>query len=58
MVAGDVFVPGDGGYDEARRAWDLVVDQRPARLANTGCRATAGAQTCSGPQAMLLASLP
>jgi hypothetical protein len=30
MVAGDVFVPGDGGYDEARQAWDLVVDQRPA----------------------------
>ena len=30
MVAGDVFVAGDGGYDEARRAWDLVVDQRPA----------------------------
>lgn len=29
MVAGDVFVAGDGGYDEARRAWDLVVDQRP-----------------------------
>ena len=30
MVAGDVFVPGDDGYDDARRAWDLVVDQRPA----------------------------
>jgi FAD binding domain len=30
MVAGDVFVPGDDRYDEARRAWDLVVDQRPA----------------------------
>jgi FAD/FMN-containing dehydrogenase len=30
MVAGDVFVPGDAGYDGARRAWDLAVDQRPA----------------------------
>ena len=30
MVAGDVFAPGDQGYDEARRAWDLAADQRPA----------------------------
>src|SRR6516162_4966309 len=30
MVAGDVFAPGDRGYDEARRAWDLAADQRPA----------------------------
>ena len=30
MVASDVFVPGDDGYDEARRAWDLAADQRPA----------------------------
>ena len=30
MVAGDVFVPGDDGYDQARRAWDLAADQRPA----------------------------
>jgi FAD/FMN-containing dehydrogenase len=30
MVAGDVFVPDDEGYDDARRAWDLAVDQRPA----------------------------
>jgi hypothetical protein len=30
MVASDVFVPGDEGYDDARRAWDLAVDQRPA----------------------------
>jgi FAD/FMN-containing dehydrogenase len=29
MVAGDVFVAGDDGYDAARRAWDLAVDQRP-----------------------------
>jgi hypothetical protein len=30
MVAGDVFAPGDQGYDQARRAWELAVDQRPA----------------------------
>jgi FAD/FMN-containing dehydrogenase len=30
MVAGDVFAPGDQGYDQARRAWDLAADQRPA----------------------------
>jgi hypothetical protein len=29
MVAGEVFAPGDQGYDQARRPWDLV-DQRPA----------------------------
>jgi FAD binding domain len=30
MGAGDVFAPGDHGYDQARRAWELAVDQRPA----------------------------
>jgi hypothetical protein len=29
-IGGDVFVPGDRGYDEARRAWNLAADQRPA----------------------------
>jgi hypothetical protein len=29
-VAGQVFVPGDPGYDEARRAFNLTADQRPA----------------------------
>ena len=29
-IAGDVFFPGDDGYDEARRAWNLAADQRPA----------------------------
>ena len=28
-IAGDVFVPGDPGYDDARRAFNLTVDQRP-----------------------------
>jgi hypothetical protein len=30
MVGGDVFAPGDPGFDEARRAWDLAADQGPA----------------------------
>src|SRR3954470_5387338 len=30
---GNVFGPGDEGWDEARRAWNLAVDQRPAAVA-------------------------
>jgi FAD/FMN-containing dehydrogenase len=29
-LSGDVFVPGEPGYDDARRAWNLAADQRPA----------------------------
>src|SRR5215469_15784049 len=29
-LAGEVFVPGDPGYDRARQAWNLAVDERPA----------------------------
>jgi UDP-N-acetylenolpyruvoylglucosamine reductase len=29
-IAGDVYVPGDAGYDEARQAWNLYADQRPS----------------------------
>jgi FAD/FMN-containing dehydrogenase len=29
-VAGGVFAQGDRGYDEARRAWNLTTDERPA----------------------------
>jgi FAD/FMN-containing dehydrogenase len=28
-IAGQVSVPGQVGYDQARRAWNLAVDQRP-----------------------------
>ena len=31
-IAGDVLLPGDHGYDKARRAWNLAVDQRPAAV--------------------------
>jgi FAD/FMN-containing dehydrogenase len=30
VMSGEVFVPGGDGYDEARRAWNLAVDERPA----------------------------
>jgi FAD/FMN-containing dehydrogenase len=29
-VAGQVFVPGQTGYDQARQAWNLSVDERPS----------------------------
>jgi hypothetical protein len=32
-IAGDVFGPGDEGYDEARRAFNLALDLRPAVIA-------------------------
>src|SRR4051812_41639248 len=28
--------PGDDGWDDARRAWNLTVDQRPAAVARPG----------------------
>ena len=28
-LSGDVVVPSDDGWDEARQAWNLAVDQRP-----------------------------
>lgn len=38
-IAGDVFVPGDHGYDQARQAWNLVADQRPAVVVLAGSAA-------------------
>jgi hypothetical protein len=32
-IAGKFVVPGDPAWDEARRAWNLAVDQRPAAVA-------------------------
>ena len=29
-LAGSVLVPADAGYDQARRAFNLLVDRRPA----------------------------
>jgi len=32
-VTGDIVLPGDGGWDAARLAWNLAVDQHPAMVA-------------------------
>jgi FAD binding domain/Berberine and berberine like len=32
-LAGDLYAPGDESWDEARKAWNLAVDQRPAAVA-------------------------
>jgi FAD/FMN-containing dehydrogenase len=32
QVSGSVLTPNDPGYDEARRAWNLAYDQRPALI--------------------------
>jgi len=32
LCSGAVHLPGDAGYDTARTAWNLVVDQRPAAV--------------------------
>src|SRR5690242_21888770 len=29
-ITGEVFVAGEDGYDQARQAWNLAVDERPA----------------------------
>jgi FAD/FMN-containing dehydrogenase len=38
-IAGQVFVPGDAGYDQARQAWNLAVDARPAVVVVAGSAA-------------------
>jgi hypothetical protein len=38
-IAGQVFVPGEVGYDQARQAWNLAVDQRPAVVVEAGSAA-------------------
>src|SRR5215471_13738487 len=38
-IAGRVFIPGEAGYDQARQAWNLAVDQRPAVVVEAGSAA-------------------
>src|SRR5215469_2185639 len=38
-IAGRVFVPGEAGYDQVRRAWNLAVDQRPDVVVEAGSAA-------------------
>ena len=33
LLDGEIVAPGDAGWDEARQAWNLTVDQRPAAVA-------------------------
>lgn len=35
-IAGRVHIPGDPGWDEARSAWNLAVDQRPVAVVVAG----------------------
>ena len=37
-IAGQLFVPGEAGYDQARQAWNLAVDQRPAVVVEAGTK--------------------
>ena len=34
-IEGEAFVPGEAGYDQARQAWNLAVDTRPAVVVET-----------------------
>ena len=38
-LAGQVFMPAETGYDQARKAWNLAVDQRPAVVVEAGSAA-------------------
>jgi FAD/FMN-containing dehydrogenase len=42
-VAGQVYVPGDPGYDQARQAWVLTADQRPAMVVEAASAADVAA---------------
>ena len=37
LIDGDVVAPDDDAWDEARQAWNLSVDQRPAAVALPEC---------------------
>jgi hypothetical protein len=39
-IAGQVFVPGQAGYDQARQAWNLAVDERPSVVVAAGSAPT------------------
>ena len=43
-VRGDLIVPGDPGYDEARAVYNGMIDKHPAAIAR--CRDTADVIAC------------
>ena len=44
VVRGDLIVPGDPGYDEARAVYNGMIDKHPAAIAR--CRDTTDVITC------------
>ena len=38
-IAGQVFVPGQAGYDQPRQGWNLAVDERPGVVVIAGSAA-------------------
>src|SRR5215472_8320979 len=44
VIRGEVFQPGDDGYDQARAVYNAMIDKRPAAIAR--CRDTADVVTC------------
>jgi len=43
-VRGDLIMPGDPGYDQARAVYNAMIDKHPAAIAR--CRDTADIITC------------
>jgi FAD/FMN-containing dehydrogenase len=41
-IAGQVIASGEAGYDQARQAWNLAVDQQPAIVVEAGSAADVG----------------
>lgn len=41
-IAGQVFVAGQPGYDQARQAWNLAMDQRPSVVVEAESRGPGG----------------
>lgn len=51
---GDIFLPGDPGYDEARAVWNAMIDRRPAVILR--CRDTG--DVCAGLRLAIARNLP
>src|SRR5271166_3543412 len=44
VMRGDLIMPGDPGYDQARAVYNAMIDKRPAAIAR--CRDAADVITC------------